>query len=132
MISLVLRRTLGAIPLLLGVATLVFLGLSLAPGDPAILYVPVGASPEVIEQVRRSMGLDDPLLVRYLKWLGAFLQGDFGYSFFYQMPVRDRILAALPNTLVLASGALVLCLSSRDPHRCASGGAVRAPWWMGS
>jgi peptide/nickel transport system permease protein len=108
MLSFALRRTLGAIPLLLGVATLVFIALSLAPGDPASLYLPVGGSPEVLEQIRRTMGLDDPLLTRYLKWLLAFLQGDFAFSFHYQMPVRDRILAALPNTLVLASGALIL------------------------
>jgi peptide/nickel transport system permease protein len=54
------------------------------------------------------MGLDDPLMVRYVKWLFSFLQGDFAYSFTYGMPVRDRILAALPNTLVLASAALVV------------------------
>lgn len=106
MLPLVLRRTLGAIPLLLGVATLVFVAMSLAPGDPASIYLPIGASPEVIDEIRRALGLDDPLPVRYLKWLGAFLQGDFGYSFYYSMPVRDRILAALPNTLVLASGSL--------------------------
>lgn len=108
MLSLLLRRSLASVPLLLGVATLVFLGLSLAPGDPASLYLPVGASPEVVDQIRRTMGLDDPLLLRYVKWLLAFLQGDFGYSFYYQMPVADRILAALPNTLLLTAGALLL------------------------
>jgi peptide/nickel transport system permease protein len=70
--------------------------------------MPLGASPEVLDQIRRTMGLDDPLLVRYFRWLLAFLQGDFGISFTYQMPVRDRILTALPNTLLLASGALAL------------------------
>ena len=108
MLSLILRRTLGAIPLLLGVATLVFIALSIAPGDPAALYLPVGASPEVLEQIRKTMGLDDPFPVRYVRWLLAFLQGDFGYSFFYQMPVRGRILAVLPNTLILASASLFL------------------------
>jgi peptide/nickel transport system permease protein len=108
LLGLVLRRLLGAIPLVLGVATLVFIALSLAPGDAASVYLPLRASPEVMDQVRRSMGLDDPLLVRYVKWLFAFLQGDFAYSFNNQMPVRDLILAALPNTLILASAALVL------------------------
>lgn len=106
MLSFSLRRTLAAIPLLLGVATLVFLVLSLAPGDAASIYIRPGMTPETLEHIRRSMGLDDPLLIRYGRWLLAFLQGDFGYSHFYQMPVRDRILAALPNTLILASGAL--------------------------
>jgi peptide/nickel transport system permease protein len=94
--------------LILGVATLVFVALSLAPGDPASLYLPVGGSAEVLDQIRRTMGLEDPLLTRYFKWLFAFSQGDFGYSFHFQMPVRDRILAALPNTLILASCALIL------------------------
>jgi peptide/nickel transport system permease protein len=90
------------------VATLVFIALSLAPGDVADVYLPLWAAPEVLDRIRKTMGLDDPLLVRYVKWLFSFLQGDFGYSLSYQLPVRDRILAALPNTLVLASAALAI------------------------
>jgi len=108
LIRYALRRTLGAIPLLLGVATIVFFLLSLAPGDPTSIYFGPGMSPEAIDQVRRNLGLDAPLLLRYGRWLLAFLQGDFGYSFVSGMPARDRILAALPNTLILAFGALVL------------------------
>jgi len=99
---------LAAVPLILGVATLVFIALSLVPGDPALIYLRPGVSPEVLERIRETMGLDDPLGIRYGKWLWAFLHGDFGYSHFYQMPVRARVLAALPNTLLLASGALFL------------------------
>jgi len=111
LLSFSFRRVLAAIPLLLGVATLVFVALSLAPGDAASLYVRPGASPEVLDALRRQMGLDQPFLVRYGAWLFAFLRGEFGYSFFYQMPVRDRILVALPNTLVLASGSLLLAFA---------------------
>jgi peptide/nickel transport system permease protein len=103
-----LRRLLASIPLLLGVATIVFFLLSLAPGDPSFLFIGRGMSPEMVETVRRNMGLDDPLLVRYLRWLLALARGDFGYSFSAQMPVLDRIMAALPNTLLLASVSLVL------------------------
>lgn len=106
--SFVFRRVLAALPILLGVATLVFLILSLAPGDPAVIYLHPGIPAETLESIRRNMGLDDPLPVRYVRWLLAFLQGDFGYSYFYQMPVRDRILAALPNTLVLGTASLLL------------------------
>jgi len=106
--SYAFRRVLTAIPLLLGVATLVFLIMDLAPGDPATLYITRGMSPETVEAIHRNMGLDGPLLVRYLRWLASFVQGDFGYSFISRMPVTDRILAALPNTLLLASVALVL------------------------
>jgi len=104
----VLRRLFGAVPLLLGVATLIFFVLNLAPGDPAALFFSPGVSPEVIEQLRRNFGLDQPLGVRYLKWLGAFLTGNFGYSFGHGRPVADVIRDALPNTLVLTGSALVL------------------------
>ena len=108
MIFYALKRVLTAIPLLLGVATLVFFILSLAPGDPASFYLTPGMSLETMEQIRRNMGLDGPLLVRYLRWLGSFLQGNFGFSSLAGMPVRDSILAALPNTLILASVSLAL------------------------
>jgi len=108
LISYALRRILTALPLLLGVATLVFVVLSLAPGDPSNIYFGPGMSPETLLRIRQDMGLDDPLVVRYFRWLFAFLRGDFGYSFSSGMPVSRRILAALPNTLLLASISLTL------------------------
>ncbi|MFO8175207.1 MAG: ABC transporter permease, partial [Longimicrobiales bacterium] len=108
MIRYALRRALEAIPILLGVATIVFFILSLAPGDPTSVYFGPGVSPEAMAQLRRNLGLDDPLLLRYGRWLWAFLTGDFGYSLAAGMPVRARLAAALPNTLILASGALAL------------------------
>lgn len=98
----IVRRVLGAIPLLLAVATLIFLVLDLAPGDPAAAYFNPNVPPEVIEQVRRNLGLDQPLATRYVKWLGAFLTGDFGYSFAQNRPVAEVVGDALPNTLTLA------------------------------
>jgi peptide/nickel transport system permease protein len=108
MAAFVARRILGAIPLLLGVATLIFLVLNLAPGDPTAYYVSPGVAPEVIEQIRRNFGLDQPLHVRYVRWLGNFVTGDFGYSFGQGRPVGDVIRDALPNTLILAGASLVL------------------------
>jgi peptide/nickel transport system permease protein len=108
LLAFVFRRVLGAIPLLLGVATLVFVIMSLVPGDPAGILFPIGTPPEVIAEVRRQWGLDDPFLLRYGKWLLSFVQGDFGYSHFHGMWVRDRILLSLPYTLALTSLALVL------------------------
>jgi peptide/nickel transport system permease protein len=90
------------------VATLVFLALSLAPGDAASLYLRPGMTVETLEQIRRNLGLDDPLLLRYARWLLAFGRGDFGYSFSHGMPVRDLLGSVLPNTLLLASVALGL------------------------
>lgn len=108
MLGFIGRRALGAIPLLLGVATLIFVILNLAPGDPTTFYFNPNIPPEVLEQLRQNLGLDEPIHVRYVKWLGAFLTGDFGYSFAQSRPVADIILDALPNTLLLAGAALVL------------------------
>ena len=104
----VLRRLLGAIPLLLGIATIIFFVLNLAPGDPTALYFNPNVPPEVLEQLRRNFGLDQPIYVRYVKWLGSFLTGDFGFSFGQGRPVIEVIRDALPNTLILASLALLV------------------------
>ena len=108
MVPFILRRLLVAIPLLLGVATLIFFVLNLAPGDPTALYFNPNVPPEVLEQLRRNFGLDQPIHVRYVKWLGSFLTGDFGFSFGQGRPVIDVIADALPNTLILASFALII------------------------
>lgn len=106
--TFLLRRVLGAIPLLLGIATLVFFVLNLAPGDPAAAYLNPNMPPEVIEQLRVNLGLDQPVHVRYVKWMASFFTGDWGYSFAQSRPVAAILLDALPNTLVLAAISLVL------------------------
>ncbi len=103
----VVRRILGAIPLLWGIVTLLFILLHLAPGDPTTAYFNPNVSPDVIEQMRRNFGLDQPLLEQYLRWLGSFLTGDFGFSFSRLRPVRDVLAEALPNTLWLGGTSLV-------------------------
>ena len=108
MVRYILRRLLGAIPLLLGVATLIFFILNLAPGDPTALYFNANVPPEVLEQLRHNFGLDQPIHIRYFKWLTSFLTGDFGFSFGQGRPVIEVIGDALPNTLILAFLALVV------------------------
>ena len=103
-----LRRLLGAIPLLLGIATIIFFVLNLAPGDPASMYFNPNIPPEVIEQMRRNLGLDQPLHIQYLRWLTAFFSGDWGHSFAQARPVADVVMDALPNTVILTGCALVL------------------------
>lgn len=102
------RRLLGAIPLVIGIATVIFFVLSLAPGDPTALYFSPTVSPDVIEQMRRNLGLDQPVHVRYVRWLAAFLTGDFGFSFARSRPVADLLFEILPNTLLLSGCALLL------------------------
>ena len=102
------RRLLGAIPLVLGVATVVFFVVQLAPGDPASLLLAPGVDEAVIAQTRANLGLDDPLPVRYVKWLGSLARGDLGYSFYDGRPVVTVIGDVLPNTLLLSGLALAV------------------------
>lgn len=108
MTAFILRRLLGAIPLVLGIATLVFFVVNLAPGDPTSLFFSVNVPPDVQDQLRRTFGLDQPLHVRYVRWLAAFVQGDFGVSLARGRPVADILFETLPNTLILTGTALVL------------------------
>ncbi|HSK19815.1 MAG TPA: ABC transporter permease [Longimicrobiales bacterium] len=106
--AFILKRLLGAIPLLLGIATIIFFVLNLAPGDPTSFYFNPNVPPEIIEQMRRNLGLDQPLHVQYFRWMVSFFQGDFGYSLAQSRPVSEIVFEALPNTLMLTGTALVL------------------------
>ncbi len=108
MIRYLARRLLGAIPLVLGIATIVFFLVNLAPGDPTMYVLSPGMTPEVVEQMRANYGLDEPVHIRYVKWMGAALTGDFGTSHMHNRPVLDVLLTFLPNTLLLSACALGL------------------------
>lgn len=108
MISYLLRRVIGAIPLLLGILTLIFFIINLAPGDPTARYFNPNVAPEVIEQMRRNLGLDQPLHIQYFKWLSSFLQGNFGYSFGQMRPISDILPETLWNTVQLMLASLVI------------------------
>ena len=108
MTGYVARRLLGAIPLVLGIATIVFFVVNLAPGDPTLYLIGPGMNADVVEQLRINYGLDQPVHVRYVKWVGAMLTGDFGYSFSYNRPVTKVLMAFLPNTLILSACALAV------------------------
>ncbi len=108
MAQYVARRLLGAVPLVLGVATIVFFAVNLAPGDPALRYMSPSLSAETIEQVRVNLGLDQPIPVRYVKWMVALAQGDLGYSFASNRPVLDIVKEFLPNTVLLSGAAVAI------------------------
>jgi peptide/nickel transport system permease protein len=104
------RRLLQAIPLLIVISMLTFLIVEIAPGDAAQMYINPegGTDPAYIAQVRRSLGLDEPVYLRYVNWLGKTLSGDFGFSFRTRRPVSLEVGDRLPNTLLLGSAALLL------------------------
>ena len=111
MASYVVKRLLQAIPLLLGIATITFFVVHLAPGDPLDMFLEPSLrrqmDPEAIELMRQKYGLDRPIHVQYVKWLGNLLQGDLGESFHYRRPVADLIAERIPYTLLLTIPALL-------------------------
>lgn len=106
MTTFIVRRLLGAIPLVLGIATIIFFVVNLAPGDPADRFSSPNMSLETREQIRVNLGLDQPIHIRYVRWLGALAQGDLGVSFSRNRPVTDIIQELLPNTLLLSFTAI--------------------------
>lgn len=97
-----LRRTLIAIPTLIAISFVIFALLSLAPGDPMAQFATnPEVPPEVRENMRRSLGLDQPWPVRYWKWLVLLPQGDWGWSFAARKPVLDFIGERMPQTLAV-------------------------------
>lgn len=105
----VVKRTLQAVLAVLGVSTIVFFMLHLS-GDPVQLMVPQNSSAEDIARLRSQLGLDRPLLVQYIDYMGGLLQADLGYSYIQNRPVVDIVLERLPYTLYLAIGAFLLAL----------------------
>jgi len=108
LLSYLLRRLLGSIPLLLGILTLIFFIIHLAPGDPTARYFSPNVAPEVVEQMRRNLGLDQPLHIQYFKWLMSFLKGDFGYSFGQMRPIGEILPEVLWNTVQLMLISVIL------------------------
>ncbi len=106
----IIRRLLICIPILFGVTLLTFLIVN-ARGNPvADLALNPRYRAEDIERIRSSMGLDEPVLVRYGIWVSAVLRGDLGLSLSNNTPVRDRIFDVLPNTIVLTGVAFLAAL----------------------
>jgi len=111
MSQFILRRLLIAVPSLLGISLVLFIVLALAPGDPfAELATNPNVPPEVAAALRAKFGLDDPIYLRYLHWLSAMLQGDWGFSFVSRMNVGVLILQRVPTTLAVIGSAQLLAI----------------------
>ncbi|HEY7384736.1 MAG TPA: ABC transporter permease [Beijerinckiaceae bacterium] len=101
MLRFVVRRLLTTIPVMAFVALFVFSLLYIAPGDPAAVIAGDQASPQDVERIRLSLGLDRPFLVRFVEWAGLVLQGDLGTSMFTGLPVTELIEQRIEPTLSL-------------------------------
>lgn len=106
----VARRLLALVPVALVVATVAFVLIHLAPGDPASVIAGPDASAEEVEQLQQQLGLDAPLPVQLVRWYGRLLQGDLGQSIFLRKPVTEAILDRLEPTLLLTVFAVVIAV----------------------
>src|SRR4051812_48786743 len=105
------RRLILAVPTLLMISFVLFAILALAPGDPLSQFAANPAvPPEVRENIRRSLGLDQPWPIRYVKWVFALLHGDWGFSFGSRIPVWDLLKMRIPSTLAVVGVAYLLSL----------------------
>lgn len=108
--KLMVRRLFVTIPVLFIVSVLAFSLVQLVPGDPAVTLAGDSPSPAQIAAIRAQLGLDQPLVVQYFRWLGSVLTGDLGQSLASSQPVGDAILQRLPATLSLILGAFVVAI----------------------
>ncbi len=111
----VLARLLWTLVILWAIVTLTFAATFLSPIDPARSYAGLRATDKVIEQVRERFGLDDPIPVQYVRYLGRLAQGDLGDSFATGEDVRSAILSRLPDTMLLALAAAVIQITIGIP-----------------
>src|SRR5215472_2193365 len=111
MAQYLVRRLLMAIPSLLGISVVLFAVLALAPGDP---FEELATNPNVPAEVRTALrvkfGLDDPVAVRYVRWLAAMSQGDWGFSFVSRVDVDKLILQRVPTTLFVVGLSQILAI----------------------
>ncbi len=108
MTAYIVRRILGLVPVLFGITVLVFFLIRLIPGDPAVVMLGDRASAEDVERVRELLGLNDPLLVQYLRYMGQLLRGNLGQSIINRTKVTDELRYRLPATIEMIAGAMVI------------------------
>ena len=107
MLGYVIKRVLATVPVMVIVAAFVFLMLRLSPGDPASVIAGDYATAEDIARIREALGLNEPILVQFTKWIGALLQGDLGISIFTNLPVTTLIAQRIEPTLMLTLTTIV-------------------------
>lgn len=110
--TFLIGRLLQAVPVAAGILTLTFVLIHLAPGDPVYMMAGEGGDEAYYAAMRARYGLDQPLATQYVRYLGAAIGGDFGFSYEYQQPVLAVILDRAPATLLLSGTALLLAVAA--------------------
>src|SRR6516162_3033736 len=109
------QRLIQLVIVLFAVTILTFTLLRLLPGDPAISIAGIGASPQKLAEIRHTWGLDEPIPVQYVKWLGKVFRGDLGISSAFNVKVSTLISERLPVTLYLMAYAMIISLAIAIP-----------------
>ncbi|WP_313154642.1 ABC transporter permease, partial [Lacrimispora sp.] len=115
MYKYIIKRLLMLIPVIIGVTFIVFFILNLSPGDPAAIILGDQASAEALAMKREELGLNDPLLIRYGRYLVKMLHGDLGTSYKNSLSVWDQVISRFPNTAMLAVAAILVALAIGIP-----------------
>lgn len=110
MVKYIIRRLIAMIPVVIGITFLVFMIMQLAPGDPVRMILGDSAEPEAIEAMREEMGLNDPVLVQYGRYMVDLLHGDMGTSYTNQRPVAQEVFSRVPATFELALVSAVVSI----------------------
>ncbi len=107
--SYLFHRLLTSVPVLFGITLIVFIIMSLIPGDPATAILGSYATPENVQKLNQELGLDKSLIEQYAIWMSNLLQGDLGRSYSLNRPVIDEVLERFSATLILAGTSFVIC-----------------------
>lgn len=110
MLRYILKRFIFVIPVLLGATLLVFTIMEFTPGDPARLILGDEATEEDIQNLREEMGLNDPFVVRYVRFVTDMLHGDLGVSYRNNLDVSEQIVQRMKNTMILAGAAVFIAV----------------------
>lgn len=108
MLKFIVRRLLTMIPIILAISFIIYAIMSLTPGDPARMVLGENASKEVLEKFREEKGLNDPMILQYVKYVFRVMTGDFGVSYRTELPVVNEIMSRFPNSLTLTFWGLLL------------------------
>jgi peptide/nickel transport system permease protein len=111
----IVRRIIGAIPVLFGLSVILFLFIHTLPGDPAAAILGQHARPELVEAMRVRLGLDKPLPIQYLDYLSDLVHGDLGTSFVNNRPVLNELLIRFPGTIELTVAAMIFAVGLGIP-----------------
>src|SRR5918997_2125201 len=110
MLRYIVRRLIAVIPVLIGLSIVLFAFIHLLPGDPARTILGQHATAESLARLRAILGLDQPLYVQYLDYIGDLFRGDFGSSLVNNAPVLDQFLVRFPATIELTFAALIFAV----------------------